>query len=76
MWGLTKLKQALAGRVFTLCIDETGDRKKGKMTDYVARQSIDKLAKLDNGLVSVNASGVLDHLPFPCSFACSNPTRA
>jgi SRSO17 transposase len=37
---LTKLKQALAGRAFTLCIDETGDRKKGKTTDYVASQYI------------------------------------
>src|SRR5258708_37390568 len=27
---LTKLKQALGGRAFTLCIDEIGDRKKGK----------------------------------------------
>src|SRR5215470_8054093 len=37
---LSELKQALAGRAFTLCIDETGDRKKGKTTDDVASQYI------------------------------------
>ena len=70
---LTKLKQALAGRVFTLCIDETGDRKKGKTTDYVARQYIGNLGKLDNGIVSVNAYGVLDQLTFPLLFRVFKP---
>src|SRR5215470_17639217 len=37
---LTLFRQALDGRSFVLCIDETGDRKKGKTTDYVAHQSI------------------------------------
>jgi SRSO17 transposase len=55
----------LAGRPFTLCIDETGDEKKGKTTDYVARQYIGNLGKLENGIVSVNAYGVLDRLTFP-----------
>jgi len=62
---LTKLKQALAGRAFTLCIDETGDQKKGHTTDDVASQSIGNLGKLANGIVSVNAYGVLDHITFP-----------
>src|SRR6266568_2662264 len=44
---LTKLKQALAGRAFTLCIDETGDRKKGKTTDYVASQYIGNIGKIE-----------------------------
>jgi hypothetical protein len=34
--------------------------RKGKTTDYVARQYIGNLGKLENGLVSVNAYGVLD----------------
>lgn len=50
---LTLLKQALAGRAFTLCIDETGDKKKGKTTDYVAHQYIGNLGKLENGIVGV-----------------------
>src|SRR6516164_6774818 len=29
------IRRALAGRSFLLCIDETGDRKKGHTTDYV-----------------------------------------
>ncbi len=32
---LNKLKKQLDGRAITLVIDETGDRKKGKKTDYV-----------------------------------------
>jgi len=37
---LTLLRQALGGGPFVLCIDETGDSKKGKTTDYVAHQYI------------------------------------
>jgi SRSO17 transposase len=70
---LTKLKQALAGRVFTLCIDETGDRKKGKTTDYVASQYIGNIGKLANGIVSVDAYGVLDHITFPLLFKVYQP---
>jgi SRSO17 transposase len=35
-------------------IDETGDKKKGKKTDYVNRQYIGNLGKIENGIVSVN----------------------
>lgn len=70
---LTRLKQALAGRVFTLCLDETGDRKKGKTTDYVSRQSIGNPGKLDNGIMSVNAYGVLDQLTVPLLFQVFKP---
>jgi len=70
---LTLLKQALAGRSFTLCIDETGDRKKGHTTDYVASQYIGNIGKLANGIVSVNAYGVLDHITFPLLFKVYKP---
>ena len=49
-------------------IDETGDKKKGNSTDYVARQYIGNLGKVDNGIVSVNAYGVLGELTFPLMF--------
>lgn len=39
---------------------ETGDRKKGKTTDYAASQYIGNVHTLANGVVSVNAYGVLD----------------
>jgi SRSO17 transposase len=70
---LTLLRQALAGRSFTLCLDETGDRKKGKTTDYVASQYIGNIGKLANGMVSVNAYGVLDHITFPLIFKVYKP---
>ena len=56
-----------------LCIDETGDRKKGKTTDYAASQYIGNLHGLANGVVSVNAYGVLDTLTFPLAFRLFKP---
>jgi SRSO17 transposase len=70
---LTKLKQVVAGRAFILCIDETGDRKKGKPTDDVASQYIGNIGKLANGVVSVNAYGVLDQITFPLLFKVYKP---
>ncbi|MGZ3626033.1 MAG: IS701 family transposase [Ktedonobacteraceae bacterium] len=70
---LTLLRQALAGRSFVLCIDETGDRKKGHTTDYVAHQYVGNLGKLANGIVSVNAYGILDHITFPLVFKIYKP---
>lgn len=67
------LQQALAGRPFTLCIDETGDRKKGKTTDYVAHQYIGNIHGLANGIVSVNAYGLLGTTPFPLAFRFYKP---
>ena len=62
---LAKIKKALNGNAITVVIDETGDRKKGKKTDYVARQYLGSLGKVDNGIVSVNAYGVYDNITFP-----------
>ncbi len=52
----------------TLVIDETGDRNKGKKTDYVARQYLGSVGKVDNGIVSVNAYGVYENITFPLMF--------
>jgi SRSO17 transposase len=48
-------RQALRERPFILCIDETGDRKKGEPTDDAASQYIGNVHPLANGVVSVNA---------------------
>ncbi|HEV8194815.1 MAG TPA: IS701 family transposase, partial [Ktedonobacterales bacterium] len=68
-------RQALRERPFTLCIDETGDRKKGKTTDYAAHQYIGNVHTLANGVVSVNAYGVLDTVTFPLAFRLFKPQR-
>jgi len=62
---LNKIKQALKGNAITVVIDETGDRKKGKKTDYVSRQYLGSIGKIDNGIVSVNAYGVYCNITFP-----------
>ena len=67
----TRLKlilQVLAGREITLIIDETGDRKKGETTDYVKRQYIGNLGKIENGIVAVTAYGLLEGMTFPLTF--------
>ncbi|HEY5140014.1 MAG TPA: transposase [Methylococcales bacterium] len=66
-------QQALRGRGITVCIDETGDRKKGKRTDYVSRQYLSNVGKIDNGMVSVHAFGVLDNVTFPLMFEVFKP---
>jgi SRSO17 transposase len=63
----------LAGRKLVLVIDETGDRKKGHTTDYVKRQYIGNLGKVENGIVSVDAYGVIDNIAFPLTFEIYKP---
>lgn len=70
---LSILQPALQERSFVLCVDETGDKKKGHTTEYVARQYIGKLGKIDQGLVSVNCYGVLEGITFPLLFEVFKP---
>ena len=68
------LIQALVGkRRMVLIIDETGDRKKGQATDYVAKQYIGNIGKTANGIVSVNAYGVIDNITYPLLFKVFKP---
>ncbi|GEA28162.1 hypothetical protein MiAbW_02735 [Microcystis aeruginosa NIES-4325] len=46
-------------------IDETGDKKKGKTTDYVKIQYIGNLGKIENGIVAVTAYGLFRLMTFP-----------
>lgn len=62
---LTLTLEALKGKKITVVIDETGDRKKGTKTDYVARQYLGSVGKIDRGMVSVNAYGVYKNITFP-----------
>jgi SRSO17 transposase len=70
---LSRILKALNGQAITVVIDETGDRKKGKKTDYVARQYLGSVGKIDNGIVSVNAYGVYDYITFPLIFQVFKP---
>lgn len=62
---LNKIKKKLKGNAITVVIDKTGDRKKGRKTDYVARQYLGSIGKIDSGIVSVNAYGVYCNISFP-----------
>ena len=80
-WSAKKLKErrlkktleALKGNKITIIIDETGDRKKGRKTDYVARQYLGSVGKVDRGIVSVNAYGVYENITFPLLFKVYKP---
>jgi len=60
-------------RKIVLIIDETGDPKKGKATDYVARQYLGRLGKIDNGIVAVVSYGLVDGLTFPLMLEIYKP---
>src|SRR5258708_17157581 len=70
---LELLRQALGETPFILCLDETGDRKKGHPTEYAATQDSGQQHTLTNRVVSVNAYGVRDTTTFPLLFRVFNP---
>jgi len=80
-WSAKQLKErrvtltlkALKEEKIIVVIDETGDRKKGTKTDYVARQYLGSVGKIDNGIVSVNAYGVYKNITFPLIFKVFKP---
>jgi SRSO17 transposase len=64
---------ALAGQEIIVVIDETGDRKKGKKTDYVSRQYIGNLGKVEQGIVAVTAYGIVEGMTVVLSFEVYKP---
>lgn len=70
---LELIKQLIGERSIILWINETGDKKAGKTTDYVAKQYIGNLGKTDNGIVSVNAYAVVDNITYPWVFKIFKP---
>ena len=80
-WSVKDLKQkrleltikALNREKIIVVIDETGDRKKGTKTDYLARQYLGSIGKIDNEIVSVNAYGIYENITFPLMFKIFKP---
>ena len=80
-WQVQQLRQkrleltlkVVKGRSLILLIDETGDCKKGKSTDYVKRQYIGNVGKKENGIVAVTAYGLVDGMIVPLSFEVYKP---
>lgn len=67
------IRQQIGNRPISLCVDETGDVKKGETTDYVAKQYIGNLGKTAPGIVSVNAYAVVDNITYPLLFRGYKP---
>lgn len=80
-WTVTQLRQRrlemilnlLKGRSLVLLIDETGDVKKGRSTDYVKRQYIGNVGKKENGIVAVSAYGLFQGMVLPLTFEVYKP---
>ena len=72
---LDRTRSLVKGRKLFLLLDETGDRKKGKTTDYLARQYLGSVGKVDQGIVSVNAYGICEGITFPLSFKTFKPKQ-
>ncbi|GAA6614436.1 hypothetical protein NUACC26_002140 [Scytonema sp. NUACC26] len=72
---LQLILQVLSGREIILIIDETGDAKKGNTTDYVKRQYIGNLGKIENGIVAVTAYGLFEGMTFPLMFEVYKPKQ-
>jgi SRSO17 transposase len=72
---LRLILQVLNQREILLIIDETGDRKKGDTTDYVKRQYIGNLGKIENGIVAVTAYGLFEGMTFPLMFEVYKPKQ-
>jgi SRSO17 transposase len=70
---LELILRALNGREILVIIDETGDRKKGKKTDYVSRQYIGNLGKVEQGIVAVTAYGLIDGMTVMLTFEVYKP---
>jgi SRSO17 transposase len=70
---LDLLRQALGNTPCILCVDETGDRKKGHTTDSAASQYIGNLHTLANGVGSVTAYGLLGTTTFPLLVRIDKP---
>jgi len=70
---LNIILQTLQGREINLIIDETGEKKKGNKTDYVKRQYIGNLGKIENGIVAVTAYGLLQGITLPLAFKIYQP---
>jgi SRSO17 transposase len=80
-WSSEQLRQkrlelmlkVVHGRTLILLIDETGDCKKGRSTDYVKRQYIGNVGKKENGIVAVTAYGLVDGMILPLTFEVYKP---
>ncbi|WP_218080023.1 IS701 family transposase [Anthocerotibacter panamensis] len=70
---LVLTRQILDQKPFFLCIDETGDKKKGDTTDYVALQHVPNLNRNERSLVSLNSYALWDQLAFPLLFNVFKP---
>jgi SRSO17 transposase len=70
---LRRILQTIGERKIALVIDDPGDRKKGQQTDYVKRQYIGNLGKIENGIVAVPAYGVIDSITLPLLFEVYKP---
>jgi SRSO17 transposase len=70
---LSLILRLLHGRLITLIVEESGDQKKGTSTDYVKRQYLNNLGKIDNGIVAVTVYGLIEGITISLLFEVYKP---
>lgn len=70
---LELILQVLNGRSIVLIVDDPGDVRKGTTTDYVKRQYIGNIGKLENGIVVVTIYGLIANIPLALTFEVFKP---
>lgn len=67
------MQHTIGQRRIVLCIEETGDVKKGKATNYIANVLLGNSRQTANGIVSVKAYAVVDKLTYQLMFKIFKP---
>src|SRR5215212_2352713 len=70
LWEVEDLRPHAEG---VLIVDDTGDRKAGSHTAYVARQYLGSIGKIDNGIVAVTTVWADEHVYYPLHCAPYTP---
>jgi SRSO17 transposase len=70
LWAVDDLRPHAQG---VLIVDDTGDRKAGSHTAYVARQYLGSIGKTDNGIVAVTTVWADEHVYYPLHCAPYTP---
>jgi hypothetical protein len=70
LWAVEDLRPHAQG---VLIVDDTGDRKAGSHTAYVARQYLGSIGKIDNGIVAVTTVWADDQVYYPLHCAPYTP---
>lgn len=72
---LPLVTQVVGERPLILGMDETGEKNDGKTPDDGVRHYMGNLGKIEKGMVSVHARGIVDEITFPILLQVVKPRQ-